>query len=88
MSSSLSAPFDYIAISNLLLEFVEGDTLKPIPVTIINDTVVEDPEFFQAALSLISPVGPPLLPGNIPVVTVGPSLAQVNITDDDGKFLF
>ena len=78
-SSSLAAPSDYISTSNLLLEFVEGDTLKPVPVTIINDTVFEDLEFFQAALSLTSPL--------IPVISVAPSLTQVNIIDNDGKVL-
>ena len=84
-SSSLTAPSDYTAISNQLLEFVEGDSLKSIPVTIGNDTIFEDLELFQATINLISPVGLPPLPGNIPVISVVPSLAQVNITDDDGK---
>ena len=56
--------------------------------TILNDTAFEDPEFFQAELNLVSPVGLPPLPGNIPVITVAPSLAQVNIADDDGKVVF
>ena len=87
MSSSLLAPSDYTAISNLLLKFVEGNTLKKIRVVIKNDIDFEDPELFQAALSLVSPVDLPALPGNISVITVAPSLAQVNIADDDGKFL-
>ena len=79
MSSSLSAPSDYTAISNQLLEFVEGDNLKSIPVTIINDTIFEEElEVFQAELNLVSPLG-------LPPINVAPSQANVNI--DDGKDL-
>ena len=79
MSSSLSAPYDYTAISNLLLEFVEGDNLKSVPVTIINDTIFEEElEVFQAELNLVSPLG-------LPPISVVPSRANVNI--DDGKDL-
>ena len=82
MSSSLVAPSDYTAISNQLLEFVEGNTLKSIPVTIISDTIFEDLEVFQAQINLISPLG-------LPPISVAPSVVQVSIgiTGDDGKVL-
>ena len=49
--------------------------------------VFEDPKFFKSQLHLVSPVGLPSLPGNIPVISVDSSLALVTIIDDDGKVL-
>ena len=73
---SLTDGNDYNSITNLRLTFDSTITTIDVSVTIINDTVYELTEFFNAFLSF--PGAP------VPRVTLAPDSAQTTIFDDDG----
>lgn len=70
----ITAPDDFTEVSSLLLVFDQSTTTVTVNVSIVDDTVAEETETFQASLTLVDP----LRPG---IITISPSLADIFIED-------
>jgi large repetitive protein len=73
-NGSAVAPGDYTAVSGTL-NFAPGENSKTIPVTLVDDAVVENPETFIITLSNLTPVSPR--------VTLGRATGTGTISNDD-----
>ena len=75
-TASSTSPEDYIPVSNLVLEFDATTLSSQINISIVNDDILENPEFFYGNLSTSDGA-----------VQLYPAAATVNIVDDDGKYI-
>ena len=76
LSLSLSGGDDFTAVQGRQLVFNASSSSITVPITIINDNLVENNETFTASLSLA---------GTEDRVTLAPDEATVTITDSDSK---
>jgi len=70
----ITAPDDFTEVSSLLLVFDQSTTTVTVNISIVDDTVAEATETFQASLTLVDPLRPD-------IITISPSLADIFIED-------
>ena len=73
---SAGSPMDYLSLSQVLV-FQPCDTRQCVNVSIVDDSVLEETEFFNATLASNA--------GLDPRITLNPVTAVVNILDNDGR---
>jgi len=76
----LTAPDDFTEVSSLLLVFDQSTTTVTVNISIVDDTVAEATETFQASLTLVDSLCPD-------IITISPSLADIFIEDSFGKHI-
>ena len=72
----LPAPSDYSAVSQEVV-FPAGTTHRSVVIPIVDDSVLENMEFFSVSVTVPA--------SHLGVVSLGLHIADVFITDDDGK---
>ena len=78
-TATSTSPEDYVAVSNLVLEFDAATLSRQINISILNDDILENPEVFYGNLSTSDGA-----------VQLNPADATVNIMEapgDDGKYI-
>ena len=78
-TATSSSPEDYVAVSNLVLEFDAATLSRQINISILNDDILENAEVFYGNLSTSDGA-----------VQLNPAAATVNIMEapgDDGKYI-